>query len=177
MECVGDDPETIRSVLQKAAESADLIITTGGVSVGEKDYLPGLAKEMGGRIIFHGIHVKPGMPTMFFTLGKTFVLSLSGNPCSAAAVFEFLIPYILGSMQKRKTVGLLPEEGRLANHFSKKTPVRRLIRGIVSGNEIYLPDKQSNGMIRNGIGCNCLVDIPEGSGILQEGSKVRFYRI
>ena len=176
-ECVGDDPETIRSILQKAAENADLIITTGGVSVGEKDYLPGLVKEMGGRLIFHGIHVKPGMPTMLFTLGKTFVLSLSGNPCSAAAVFEFLIPYILGSMQKRKTVGLLPEEGRLANHFSKKTPVRRLIRGIVSGNEIYLPDKQSNGMIRNGIGCNCLVDIPEGSGILQEGSKVRFYRI
>lgn len=82
-----------------------------------------------------------------------------------------MIPYILGSMQKRKTVGLLPEEGRLANHFSKKTPVRRLIRGIVSGNEIYLPDKQSNGMIRNGIGCNCLVDIPEEAEYCRKAQK------
>lgn len=176
-ESVGDDPEKISSILQKAVKKSDLIITTGGVSVGAKDYLPKLASAVGGQIVFHGIRVKPGMPTMLFILDNTLVLSLSGNPSSSAVIFELLVPTILSCMQQRKKKGMLPEEGILIREFSKRSPVRRIIRGIASGNDVYLSDKQSNGMIRNGIGGNCLIDIPEGSERLEKGSKVRFYRI
>nr|WP_326167686.1 gephyrin-like molybdotransferase Glp [uncultured Lachnoclostridium sp.] len=171
-----DDPEKICSLLCSAAEKADLIVTTGGVSVGQKDYLYRAAETTGADIIFHGIAVKPGMPTMFSVLGNVPVLSLSGNPYSAAAMFEFFVPSILAKMQGRRDSIMTAENGRLANGYAKKSSVRRIIRGIIRENEIFVPDKQSNGMLKFGIGCNCLIDIPAGSGELRAGEAVKFYR-
>ena len=85
---VGDDADKITAAVEKCAEEADVILTTGGVSVGVKDLLPGIMKKLGADILFHGIDLKPGMPTMASLYAGKPVISLSGNPFSASAVFE-----------------------------------------------------------------------------------------
>ena len=84
----GDDQNKIADEIREAWKEADLILTTGGVSVGEKDLLPGVIENLTGNVLFHGIQVKPGMPTMLSMVKGTPVLSLSGNPFAVEALFE-----------------------------------------------------------------------------------------
>lgn len=164
----GDERETIAQAVREAAECADFVITTGGVSVGQKDQLPHVMESLGARELFHGIAVKPGMPSMCAVLGTVPVLCLSGNPYSAFAVFELLI--------RPLTAGLLGMEAyhytRLhtvtGSSFGKPSNVRRLLRGRYDGGRVYLSGKQQNGQLSGGIGCNCLVDIPAGSPEISE---------
>ena len=81
----GDDQSKIADEIREAWKEADLILTTGGVSVGEKDLLPGVIENLNGNVLFHGIQVKPGMPTMLSVVKGTPVLSLSGNPFAVEA--------------------------------------------------------------------------------------------
>lgn len=168
----GDDRESIARAVQEAADKADFVITTGGVSVGQKDQLPHVMDALGARILFRGIAVKPGMPTMCSVLGKTPVLSLSGNPYSAFSVFELLI--------RPLTAGLLGADGydyirihtTASSDFLKESRGRRLLRGYYDGTAVALSKKQQNGQLTGGIGCNCLVDVPAGSGPVYAGTPV-----
>ena len=71
----GDDRDKIADKISEVLKEADLILTTGGVSVGDKDLVPDVIESLNGRVLFHGIQVKPGMPTM---------LGSRGHPCSVA---------------------------------------------------------------------------------------------
>lgn len=158
---VKDDISDIIKVIDDCKGNADLIITTGGVSVGNKDYMEEVMLKQEANILFHGIEVKPGMPTMFSMIGTVPVLSLSGNPYSASCIFELLFPsdklYI-------HTV--------LKNSYKKKRPQLRVVRGSFNGSDVYIPNNQKNGVIKTGIGTNCLVFLPEGEMLMETGSKV-----
>lgn len=149
----------------------DLIITTGGVSVGQKDFLPVVIEQLHGECLFHGIQLKPGMPTMFSRIGRTPVLSLSGNPYSAIAVFELLMQPFL-----QKSRGTEQREERrtavAADTFPKKSPARRMIRGRLHGMEVRFSEEQRNGQLLSGTGTNCLIDIPAGSDPVHPGDEV-----
>lgn len=172
----GDDSERIIREIEEARINADLIITTGGVSVGEKDYLPAVIKKMEGYILFHGIKIKPGMPTMLSVVKDTPVLSLSGNPFAVTAIFEMLVGNLLTSLagcvyaQKRM---LLP----LKNSFMKTGGMKRIAKGKTDGKDIVLPQMQRNGQLKNGIGSNCLVIFPEGERNYPEGEQVTVIQI
>jgi len=81
-----DDPARIETALRDAAFSFDVVITCGGVSAGEKDYLPAFL-EQHGQIHFWKVRMKPGMPLLFGQVGKTLFLGLPGNPVSVLATF------------------------------------------------------------------------------------------
>ena len=160
---VADESLTIQAAFREAlAAGAELIVTTGGVSVGEKDLLEPAVREVGGEILFHGIRLKPGMPTMAARLGGALLLALSGNPYSASAVLELLYPY-----QKKLRVG-----AQLANGFAKARPVPRIARGTITEGQVYLAANQKNGVTRSGIGTNALVVLPEGPEALLAGTEV-----
>ena len=89
-ETAGDDRDKIADKISEVLKEADLILTTGGVSVGDKDLVPDVIESLNGRVLFHGIRVKPGMPTMLSVVEDIPVLSLSGNPFAVAALFELL---------------------------------------------------------------------------------------
>ena len=127
----GDDPSGIAKMIRRQIEKgAQLIVTTGGVSVGRKDYLPAVIDMIGGEILFHGIDIKPGMPSMLSKAGETLILSLSGNPYSCACIFELIGRPVIAAMLGKQCV-------------------------------------------RDGIGCNCLIDIPAGNEGIREGDNVR----
>lgn len=91
-----DDPQRIRTMLEDAAAAFDVVITCGGVSAGEKDYLPRLIGELG-RIHFWRVRMRPGMPAVLGQIGRCLVLGLPGNPVSVlATLIAYGVPLLDG---------------------------------------------------------------------------------
>lgn len=173
----GDSLEVIKSQIKEAQKDCDLIVTTGGVSVGIKDLLEDAMEQLEAEIVFHGISIKPGMPTMFSLLEQTPVLSLSGNPYSAAAVFEVLVQPILKEMTGRKKEVLKKVTGISRDGFSKKTGCTRFLRGYYEDGIISFALGQHNGQTKAGIGANCLICLEAGRGPVAIGDSLTAYLI
>ena len=168
----GDERSVIAAAVREAVKTADFVVTTGGVSVGQKDQLPYVMEELGARILFRGISLKPGMPSMGAVLEKTPVLCLSGNPYSAFAVFELLIRPLKAGFLGCTEYHYTRVQTIAASGFSKPSKTRRLLRGCYDGRSVSLSGKQQNGQLTGGIGCNWLVDIPADSEAVQSGDVV-----
>ena len=96
---VRDDENEIRHTLNKAINKNDMVLITGGVSMGDFDYVHKVLCEIGVSQIFHGLAMKPGKPLFFGKLGNKAVFALPGNSVSAYMTFEIIVkPYILSSL-------------------------------------------------------------------------------
>jgi len=98
---VPDEPEQLGDALDKAARFADLVMTTGGVSVGDEDHMPHLVRQAGGEIHVMKVAIKPGKPLMIGTIGKTIYIGLPGNPVAAFVNCLLIVDPII-----RKLAGL-----------------------------------------------------------------------
>ena len=172
---VGDEDRFIRDKISEAAGCSDLIITTGGVSVGLKDCLPRVMEELNARIVFHGISVKPGMPTMFSLYKDVPVLSLSGNPYSASAIFELLVQPMIKKMTLSSQDVLKKVVGKSSDSYKKNPGPPRFLRGYYEDGEISFGKDQRNGQTRAGIGSNCLICLEEGRGPVETGDPLTAY--
>src|SRR5436190_1818231 len=85
---VGDNTEELKRQIAKACEASDMLITSGGVSMGVYDFTKAALKELGGEIFFERVALRPGKPTVFARLGKALVFGLPGNPVSVAMTFN-----------------------------------------------------------------------------------------
>lgn len=170
---VKDDTSRISAAINQYIGVADLILTTGGVSVGQKDLMESAILQSGGEILFHGLSMKPGMPTMLSVKDETLILSLSGNPFSAAVPFFLLVRPMLARMVQNSVWEPRWITVRAATPFEKSSPTRRFIRGTCLADEVAIPSKQANGQMRSMIGCNCLLDIPAGSGPIHVGDTLK----
>lgn len=101
----------------RAGNDCRILLTAGGVSMGEKDHLPRVLAELGARILFHKIRLKPGKPTLAATLGDLVILCLPGNPVSAYLNALLFLPVILARLEGRA----LPEPWRLG-HLQQAIP-------------------------------------------------------
>ena len=169
---VGDELEIKEEALKEAANQAELVITTGGVSVGQKDLTEEALLSIGAEILFHGIAIKPGMPTLAAEKDGVLFIGLSGNPFSAAIPFEMFVREILSLKMGDPDLKLRREALTAVTGFSKNSRRRRFLRGKAEGKEVWLPDQQANGQMRSMVGCNCLIEIPAGSGPVKAGDKV-----
>lgn len=122
---INDDPDTIAKAITALLDINDLIIITGGVSVGSYDFVPDAINKAGGKIVFHGVAMQPGKPQLFATFpnGK-FVFGLPGNPLSVMTGFhEFILPALklLSGLPPSKCIETLelPLKGE-ANHSGKR---------------------------------------------------------
>jgi molybdopterin molybdotransferase len=173
VEAVKDSIDAITAAIKAASKSADVVVTTGGVSVGQKDLVAKALEVLNAQIVFHGIRIKPGMPTLFAMIGNAAIFGLSGNPFSAAVAFELLMPHMLAGAQGAAAYSPVVLRTVAQDGFEKPSHVRRFLRGIYSEGRVKIPQAQSNAQMRSMIGCNCLLDIPAGSGVLKAGDAVR----
>lgn len=170
---IPDDPAVMGEALKKAVQNADLIVTTGAVSVGKKDIMHEALARIHASRVFWGIKVKPGMPTLFSVYEKVPIVSLSGNPFGVAVMVELLIRPLLQKMKQDDTLKLKRVQGRLMDDFEKKIHGRRLVRAIWDNGTFRLPKGlHSNGVLSSMAGCNCLLDVQPGSPALLAGAQV-----
>jgi len=96
---VRDDISKLKAAIKAAAKTSDILIMTGGVSVGKYDHTKTALAELGAEIFFDKVRLKPGKPTVFAKLGKTFIFGLPGNPVSAAVTFHLFVRKAMMKMQ------------------------------------------------------------------------------
>ena len=173
---VRDRPEELEASFRRAAEGADMIVTSGGASVGEADYIVEIFDRLG-EIAFWSVAIKPGRPTVFGKLGDALYLGLPGNPVSVMVTFYQLArPAIL------KLSGLEPQPPVLISATSTatlKTKVGRseFLRGFLSRDERgqYVVSKtghQGSGILSSMTRANCFIVIPEEAEVIEVGSQV-----
>ena len=168
---LSDDSEICAGKIFSLRNEIDLLITTGGVSVGKKDIMHDVVKKIGRRI-FWRIEMKPGAPVIGWTCGNFLGVALSGNPFAAYATFELLARPVIAKLSRRADILYNRSRGILANDFPKKSFGRRFIRAKFDGDKIYLPSRHESGSLYSAVGCNVLVDIPAGSNELAAGAEV-----
>lgn len=169
----GDRPEKIRDAIMELTKICDCIITTGGVSVGERDYMPDVAGLLHAQILFHGVNIKPGSALMALQYDKKPVLCLSGNPFAAAATFELFAAPVIRKLAGDLHFSSKRVRSRLVSPFPKKSGVRRFVRAICNGGEVYIPEgSHASGILSSMVSCNCLIDIPADSPPFVAGDEV-----
>ncbi|MBQ6564873.1 MAG: molybdopterin molybdotransferase MoeA [Clostridiales bacterium] len=170
---VPDDPEYAAAAIRANLPEADLVLTTGGVSVGKKDIMHQVLPLLGAERLFWKVAMKPGSPLLCGLVEKKLMICLSGNPFAALAGFELFAKPVLQILAGCTEPVNRRMKAVLRGSFRKGSPQRRMIRGTVWAGEVSpTPGMQTNGALSAMIGCNCLIDIPAGTGPLEEGSMV-----
>ncbi len=169
-----DQTEEVVKAIKESSEDADLIITTGGVSAGDKDIFHEVLPVLGAKRIFWKVNLKPGTPAMFSFYEGTPMFHLSGNPFAAATTFELLVRPFLAKAGRDEGLHINRAKAILDKEFTKGSQGRRFIRGKLNAGRVIIPPsgKHSSGMLASMSGCNCLVDIPAGSGKLDKDCEV-----
>ena len=142
----GDTLESLKSAVLNAKD-ADLILTSGGVSVGDKDFTKQAFKELGMETYFSGINIKPGKPTTFGKLDNCFVVNLPGNPLAAMVNFEMFVKPTIAKLSGTKSFyhGLITTKMRKEHKF--KAGKNSVILGEWNGDSFEPLSNQKPGMV------------------------------
>ncbi|MEC2916414.1 molybdopterin molybdotransferase MoeA, partial [Bacillus cereus] len=126
-----DDLETCYNTVKKAMKEVDILITTGGVSVGDYDYLPAIHKRLQANVLFNKIAMRPGSVTTVAEVEGKLLFGLSGNPSACYVGCELYVRPVIGTYLHRKDPHIYHAEAILQKDFSKANPFTRFVRGRV----------------------------------------------
>jgi molybdopterin molybdotransferase len=181
----GGDPHLLgivpdrRRRLQKKIEQglqSDLLLITGGVSVGDHDHVKEVLETVGVRTLFWKVNIKPGRPMLFGRYKKTLVFGLPGNPVSTSVTFlQFVRPALL-TMTGRSSPPALRMTAILDHHVQKHDGKMHFMRGILrrcdDGWHVGSAGSQSSGVMTSMTRANCLVLLPEQATGFRTGDRV-----
>lgn len=167
-----DDPNALADAIRQAAEISDVILTTGGVSVGAKDILHETLPILNAERIFWRVKLKPGTPLMFSLFEGKPILSLSGNPFAASATFELFARPLLAGLSGCEDLQAETLQAPLETPFEKFGKCRRFVRAILRNGRVILPEGHSSGQLASSVGTNCLAELPPSDRPLEKGSLV-----
>jgi len=174
---VADDKAAHRSALERGL-NADVLVTSGGVSVGPHDLVRGLLRELDVREVFWGVAVKPGKPVAFGVRERTLVFGLPGNPVSSLVACELFVRPAVLALQGVAEPGPVYQEGRLAAAVRRNEQRDQLVRARLHSSDdgvVLEPvTGQESHMIVRAAGAAALVLAPRGKGELAAGERVRY---
>jgi molybdopterin molybdotransferase len=172
-----DDLDAHRAALVQGLES-DVLVTSGGVSVGPHDLVRRVSAELGVEEVFWGVAVKPGKPLVFGMRGATLVFGLPGNPVSSlVGAMVFAAPAVL-ALQGADDPGPRYESGRTAIAFRRNEARDEFVRARRSSDAdgvlLEPVSGQESHMIVRAASADALVHVPRGEGEIAPGSAVRY---
>jgi molybdopterin molybdotransferase len=183
---ISDEFAAQRSAMDAALRAADVVLVSGGSSVGERDYtLEVIRSYADHRLNFHGLAIRPGNPTIFASIGTQYVFGLPGQPVSSLIVFyQFVLPFLMhisghhlicGCFQDRlfrtTTATLRSEAKKLKN----KTDYLRVHLDLTSGNPVAVPVPGKSASLSTLAKADGWIVVPPGDGSLPAGAEVRVY--
>lgn len=175
-ESLPDNEQEAAGSIRKAAETADCIITTGGVSVGKKDILHGVLQILEAEQIFRGVSVKPGGPVLFSLYRGVPILSLSGNPSGAMVHLELLGRPMLAALSGDGTLKPERVQALLETDYAKASRIRRMVHGRYHDGKVRPTEGSGlSGTISSMRGYNCLIDLEAGNPGVRAGERVSVF--
>jgi len=175
-----DEPAALRAALERGLE-ADVLVTSGGVSVGEHDLVRGIEEELGVEEVFWRVAIKPGKPISFGVHGRTLVFGLPGNPVSALVGCELFVKPAVRALQGAAEPLPRYERGSLGASLRRNDERDEFVRArtaVGDGGTVLEPVVgQQSHMIVHAAAADALVHVPRGNGELAAGSRVSWLRL
>jgi molybdopterin molybdotransferase len=171
----GYDKEEIKDILKTILTEADLLVTLGRTASGNDDYALPLLRELGAKILFWGVGIKPGSHSGGAVLDSKPVISLSGNSAASAVGFQLLAFPVIKRLQGL-SVSKEKFKAVIEGTFNRRGGPRRFLRGYAylgeKGLVVELLGGQKSSMLRSLISWNTLIDLPAGHSPVETGSEV-----
>ncbi len=177
MGVIRDDPKLLEQAFNEAARGADVVITSGGVSVGEADFVKELLERMG-EVVFWKIAMKPGRPLAYGRIGGAHFFGLPGNPVSVMVTFYQFVRDALLKLGGRDPLPPLPTFKVPCTSVLKKAPGRtEFQRGILTQDaagawSVRVTGEQGSGILRSMTEANCFIILPTDQGNVAAGTLV-----
>ena len=168
---VSDDLDQLANLLRKALEESDVVLLTGGVSVGDYDFVIRASEVCGLETIFHKVKQKPGKPLFFAKKDNKLVFGLPGNPASVLSCFyNYVLPALSALSGRSNPVGQVT--GVLAHNYTKISGLTYFLKGRYEDGRVSALDAQESFRLSSFAKANCLIILEEGHNSYQEGEEV-----
>ena len=176
MGVIRDTPEEVERAFKEAAQAADVVITSGGVSVGEADYVKQILERLG-EVLFWKIAMKPGRPLAYGRVGNAHFFGLPGNPVAVMVTFYQFVHSALATLQGRTDYALPPMvKATLVNKIKKMPGRTEFQRGVLTitanGIEVKTTGDQGSGILSSMTQANCFVVLATDVGGVEPGTIV-----
>jgi len=169
-----DTLETVKQVLNEALQQSDIVFLTGGVSVGDYDFVAAAAAQNGIEKVFHKIKQRPGKPFYFGKKENKLVFGLPGNPASVLTCFYEYVEPALKKISKQKT-GLQVIQAPLAEPFKKAAGLTHFLKGFYDGKKVSALHAQESYRLSSFANANCLIKIDEEVTACEKGEIVEIH--
>ena len=171
---VKDNLETIAGQLQQMINETDMVLVTGGVSVGDYDFTLKAFESCGVTPVFHKIKQKPGKPLLFGMKSEKIVFGLPGNPASVLTCFYEYVRYAIGLLTRQET-RLKEFSVPLAHDFKKPEGLTQFLKAYFDGEKVSTHTGQESYRLSSFASANCLAVIPEEMGAVSSGSIIKIH--
>jgi molybdopterin molybdotransferase len=170
-----DNPEDLKAKIRNGL-NADILVLSGGVSMGDYDFTKPVFQELGGEMNFWKLAIRPGQPVAFGKIGKTLAFGLPGNPVSSMVTFEQLVRPAMLQMCGHKALTRPIVQAVFQERFSKRPDRRHFLRGILWMERgmlmVRTTGPQGSGILTSLVKANGLIDIPVEVEKLKPGDVV-----
>ncbi|MGM0551971.1 MAG: molybdopterin molybdotransferase MoeA [Bacteroidota bacterium] len=169
---VKDQQDNLATRLKMALKAHDVVLLSGGVSKGDKDYVPQICERLGVEELFHGVAVKPGRPTYCGRIDKTVVIGLPGNPVSVFVQFELLVKPFLYKVMGHNYEPSEQKQVLGENYIQKKATREVWLPVTITDGIVYLSPYNGSGDQVGLVRSNALMRCPAGVNELKKGDYV-----
>lgn len=173
---VPDDPRRIERTIRRALRTADLVLSTGGSSVGERDHLPRILRHFG-PLLFHGIAVRPGKPTLAVRAGPKLVIGMPGHPSSCLVNMYWLVLPALRKIARREGPGWVESVGLLGNDAIAPTPGLATVVPLELRGDRWYSRYKGSAVITSLAGATAFTILPPGTAKRRAGERLRIFEL
>jgi molybdopterin molybdotransferase len=173
-----DDKDATFEIVEKAVSECDIVLITGGVSMGDFDFIPSVIEKAGVKILFSRVNVQPGKPTTFGIHPKSLVFGLPGNPVSSFIQFELLVRPLIFRMMGNEWKPVYTELPMKESYKRRSSDRMGLVPVIITGERLVLPvEYHGSAHITSMSVADGIITIPEGKSIINKGDIVSVRQI
>ena len=172
---VQDDFESTKSVLENAIEANDVVLISGGISVGDYDFVGRALESLKVETLFYKVNQKPGKPLLVGKKNHKMIFALPGNPAASLTCFYIYVKPTLKRMSGQNATYSSIASRALAHDYEVDNSRDQFLKAMVVGAEVTLLSHQDSSMLDSFALANALVYLPNGSYSLKQGDKVAVY--
>ena len=173
---VNDDFLNTKNSIEKALNENDILVVSGGISVGDYDFVKAALEELKVETLFYKVNQKPGKPLLVGKIDDKLIFALPGNPAASLTCFYIYVQPILNKIAGEINATTTSQK-EMAHDFTVKNTRSQFLKASFIENEVSVLSHQNSSMLNTFALSNCLIHIPEGNYELKKGSKVDIYHI